>query len=152
MHWLWVSRSQVNDSHVRYKITKTDPKLASAVNFEIGINADPATITKAMDAAGAELEKFYPAPALAPHKAPLIGERLQALYGIRFSQNKPDSKLLTPERRLQFLERFRSAYEKIPEQERHWLQNMVVMPPNEGTRLLGREIGSRKAWVFKNQF
>ena len=151
VHWVWVSRSHTNDSQVRFKITKSDPKLQSSIDFEIGINADTATIIKAMDAVGAELEKFYPSSAVAPDKAPLIAERLQALYGIRFSQHKPDSKILTPERRLMFLERFRAAYEKLTPDERLWLRNMTVNPPNEGARLFGRTIGSRRAWVQKNQ-
>ncbi len=152
VHHAAIHLSVVDDMNVRYRLSEADASKTSGVVLEIGIAASQPALVGLMNTVGAEIEKRYPAATLAPHKVPILGEQMEDRLGIRFSGLDSNSKILTPERKLQFLERFRSAYDKIDTKDRVWLSNMTVNPPNEGAQLLGRNVGSRRAWVARNEF
>lgn len=152
VHHAAIHLSAIDDTNARYRLSRTDPSKKTSLILEIGIAASQPVLVGLVNTAGDEIEKFYPASILAPHKVPLLGELIERKFKIHFSAERGDPKAITPERQLLFLERLHSALEKIDLKDRHWLSDMVVNAPNEGIRLLGRNIGSRKAWVTKNQF
>lgn len=145
-----ITRSHIDPAQVRYALHRTDPTKTTNVTFEIGINASTPVIAGLFNTAGKEIIDFYPSNLVAPRKAPLIGRYLETKYGVHFNSQKPDSKLVTPTEHLKFLERLQSAFDKLSDFERQWLRNMTVSTPNEGTRLMGRRVGSPKISVHRN--
>lgn len=147
-----VRRSKIDDTHVRFKLTRSDPTKKTVVELEAGIKATEGELTKAFDEVGAEILKSYPIELRGPLMVPIALARIEKTYGIAFSKERGDPQAMAPERRAQFIERLEAALEDVPSEDRHWLRNMTVMPANEGTRILGRAVGKREAWVKKNQF